>query len=50
LKREIRRIDLNFHGNDRRNIENNPSETRLHEAGIKDTGITYKRVLMVVKK
>jgi hypothetical protein len=40
------RMDSHFHGNDRRRSGNDTSEIRFHGAGIKDTGMTYERVLV----
>lgn len=38
--------DILGNGNDRRRSENDPSKARVYGAGIKDTGMTYERVLV----
>jgi len=38
--------DILGNGNDRRRSENDHSKARVHEAGIKDTGMTYEIVLV----
>jgi len=40
------RMDSHFRGDDRRRSGNNASEARLHWAGIKESGMTYERVLV----